>query len=171
MNSGPTMSPTTATQTCDRVTCDAGRWTEDPCELMDTASCEEEELPALKVRVEAGEVGSHMGVLADPVGGDRSSWWKGNRWNLFSTTVTASGTGDGVGEGDGVGRDGWSESSKLSRWSCESQATRREELLDRSSRTVCPLVRECEGSVRSAAHRFNSITSKVMGILSGQGAL
>ena len=113
-------------QTCDWVTCDAenaflggspGRWTDDPGELMETASCEEEELPALKVRVEAEEVGSHVGVLlADPVGGDRSSWWKGNRWSLFSTTVTASGTGDGVGEGDGVGRDELSQSSKLSRW-------------------------------------------------------
>lgn len=29
-----------------------GRWTDDPGRLMDTASCEEEQLPALKVRVE-----------------------------------------------------------------------------------------------------------------------
>ena len=44
-----------------------GRWTDDPGHLMDTASCEEEELPALKVGAEAKEVGSHVGVLTDPV--------------------------------------------------------------------------------------------------------
>ena len=64
-------------QTCDWMTCETksaflggfpGRWTDDPGHLMDTASCEEEELPALKVRVEVPkEVESHVGVLTDPV--------------------------------------------------------------------------------------------------------